>query len=88
MIARAGRDDPAPLLIVAQQQDPVERAALFKGSGSLQVIQLKKDLLTGRLGEGIRELARGKVDEIADSLFCFSYLSEGNVHNWIKSFLM
>jgi hypothetical protein len=33
-------------------------------------------------------LAGGKIDEIADSLFCLFYFSEGNVHIWIKAFLL
>jgi hypothetical protein len=37
--------------------------------------------LTGDLGERGRELARREIDEIANSLFCFSYLIEGNVHS-------
>ncbi len=88
MISRAGSNHATPLLVFTQQQNPVKRAALFEGSGSLQIIQLEKDLLTGHLGESGRELAGGEVDEIANSLFCFSYLSEGNVHSWIKTFLM
>ncbi len=80
MIAGAGGDHSAPLLILAQQQNPVERTALFEGSGPLQIIQLEKDLLTGHLGESGRELARGEIDEIADSLFCLFYFNEGNVH--------
>jgi hypothetical protein len=85
---RAGAPPPAPLLVVAQQENPVERAALFEGPGSLQIVQLEKDLLTGHLGESGRELAGGKIDEIADSLFCLFYFSEGNVHIWIKAFLL
>jgi hypothetical protein len=88
VISGAGRDHSAPLLIFAQQENPVERAALFEGSGSLQIIQLEIDLLTGHLGESGRELAGGKVDEIADSLFCLLYFNEGNVHIWIKAFLL
>ena len=81
VISCAGSDHPAPLLVFAQQQDPVERSALFKGAGSLQIVQLEKDLLAGHLGESSRLLAGGKVDEIAYSLFCLLYLLEGNVHS-------
>ena len=88
VIARAGGDHAAPLLVIAQQENPVKRAALFEGPGSLQIIQLEKDLLTGHLGESGRELAGGKIDEIADSLFCLLYFNEGNVHIWIKAFLL
>jgi len=88
MIAGAGGDHSAPLLIFAQQENPVERTSLFEGSGPLQIIQLEKDLLTGHLGESCRELARGKIDEIADSLFCLLYFNEGDVHIWIKAFLL
>ncbi len=88
MIAGAGGDHAAPLLILAQQQNPVERTTLFEGSGPLQIIQLEKDLLTGHLGESGRELAGGKIDEIADSLFCLLYFNEGDVHIWIKAFLL
>jgi len=88
MIAGAGGDHSAPFLILAQQQNPVERTTLFEGSGSLQIIQLEKDLLTGHLGERGRELTGGKIDEIADSLFCLLYFNEGNVHISIKAFLL
>ncbi len=81
VISGAGSDHAAPLLIVTQQQNPVERTAFFEGSGPLQIIQLEKDLLTGNLGERGRELARREIDEIANSLFCFFYLIEGNVHS-------
>jgi hypothetical protein len=33
-------------------------------------------------------LAGGKIDEIADSLLCLLYFNEGNVHIWIKAFLL
>jgi hypothetical protein len=81
VISRAGSDHPATLLVFTQQQDPVERSALFKGSGSLEVVQLEIDLLTGHLRESGRLLAGGKVDEITNSLFCLLYLREGNVHS-------
>ena len=71
----------APLLLVAQQQNLVERTAFFEGAGPLQIIQLQIHLLAGHFGKSRRELAGREVDEIADSLFCFSYLIEGNVHS-------
>ncbi len=80
MISRAGGDHPALLFAFGQQENPVESTALFEGSRSLQIIQLEIDLLTGHLGEIGRELTGGKVDEIADSLFCLFYLGEGNFH--------
>ena len=81
VIACTGGDDSAPLFVIAQEQNPVERAALFEGAGPLQIIQLEVHLLAGHFGKSRRELAGGEVDEIADSLFCFSYLIEGNVHS-------
>ncbi len=88
VISGAGSDHAAPLLLVTQQQNPVKRTAFFEGPGPLQIIQLQKDLLTGNLGERGRELARREIDEIANSLFCFFYLIERNVHSWIKTFLI
>jgi len=52
MISRAGSDHSTPLFVITQQQDAIERAALFECSGALQVIQLEINLLTGYLGEG------------------------------------
>ena len=81
VISGAGSDHAAPLLIITQQQNPVECSPFFEGAGPLQIIQLQKNLLTGNLGERGRELARREVNEIANSLFCFFYLIEGNVHS-------
>jgi hypothetical protein len=81
VVARTGGDDSAALFVIAQEQNPVQRTAFFEGAGPLQVIQLQVHLLAGHFGKSRRELAGGEVDEVADSLFCFSYLVEGNVHS-------
>jgi phosphatidylserine decarboxylase len=82
MISRAGGDHPTLLFAFGQQENPVESTALFEGSRALEIIQLEIDLLTGHPGEIGRELARGKVDEVANPLFCLLYLGEGNFHRW------
>ena len=85
-LPRARSDHPAPLLLFVQQQNAVERAPFFKGSGALQVIQLQINLLSGHFGERGRELAGGEVDEVANSLFCLLYLTKGNVHTRLNHF--
>jgi hypothetical protein len=42
VIAGAGGDDAAAALIVGEGEDFVQRAALFEGSGALQVVELEK----------------------------------------------
>jgi hypothetical protein len=86
MIAGARSDHAAAFFIVAEQQNAVQRAALFESSGALQIIQLQIHLLTGHLGKGSRALAGREVDEIANSLFGLLYLYQGNVHILLKHF--
>ena len=81
MVAGAGSDDATTLLLVAQQQDAVERATLLEGAGALQIIQLEKDMLAGHVGERGGKLAGGTVDKIPDPMFCLLYFNEGDVHS-------
>ena len=68
VIAGARGDHAVRALLRRELQQPVQRAALLEGAGTLQILQLEIDGMAGQLGEIVRYLARRIVEDIADAL--------------------
>ena len=51
VVARGGRDDPLPLLLVGQHDEGVPGPALLEAAGVLRVVLLQLDLHLGLLRE-------------------------------------
>lgn len=64
MVAGRGGDDAAPALVLGQQQQLVQRAALLIGGGELQVLELEPHLRPGDLRQRAR-IAAGRALDMA-----------------------
>src|ERR1700733_4320489 len=69
MIAGRSRHHPEATTLVIQKQKRVPRSALLKTSGSLQVIQLAKNLGANCLRQWLRVWTRRVVDSALDTPF-------------------
>jgi len=67
MIAGTGGDNSALALGFAEGEQLVERAALFKGAGALEILELEVQGQSGKLGEVMRELAGRNVNGVLDA---------------------
>ena len=68
MVAGRGGNHSAGALFVGEREQPVERAAFFVGAGTLQVIELEIDRVSGRLRKSFRLGAGRKIDRAVDAL--------------------
>jgi hypothetical protein len=81
VVAGAGGDDAAASLFVGEGENLVQRAALFEGSGALQIVKLEEDLLAGHLGQAGGMASGRQVDVAADALAGGADGVEGDGHD-------
>jgi hypothetical protein len=67
MVAGAGGDDAFVAFDFVEGKQLVEGAALFEGSGSLEIVELEVKRQAGELREMMRELAGRDMDCVADA---------------------
>ena len=67
VISGRGRDHALGAFFGAEQEQLVQRAALFERAGSLQVVELQIDVVGGGLRKRLRTRAGRKVDRVANT---------------------